>query len=215
MSGTVAVFVDGDNLSAEFAGRIIRAAEKLGSVRLAKVYGNSQTLAAWSEAFSFQRVFSGDGKNAADLHLAIEATEYLVAYKVQTLVLCSSDADFVHLARFARARGIHVVGMGEEKTKHELRKACSDFKMLAFDSPAKSALALSDMDRQVVQIIRASTGSMLVTKVNPEIRNKFGTRISDTEHKNWRTYFSSRPDLYKLDEKGRDARVYLRTHSVS
>ena len=74
MSDLVAVFVDGDNVPSAFAGRIVRVARSLGRLSVAKVYGNKQAIECWRDAFSFQLVYSGDGKNATDVLIAVEAT---------------------------------------------------------------------------------------------------------------------------------------------
>lgn len=163
---------------------------------------------------SFQPVFSGDGKNAADVHLAIEATEYVMSHAVQSVVLCSSDADFVHLARFIRARGIAVVGMGEDKTKPLMRKACTTFQLLGPEPSAAGAhTGLSELDQKVVQsLIRHgdATRSKCLADVNAIMRRDHGTLISQTEYRNWRAYFQTRPDLYDLQPRGPKAHVRLR-----
>lgn len=124
MSGLVAVFVDGDNLPAAFAGRLFQAASAYGTVVLARVYGNEKALGDWGGQSCFEFVYSGSGKNASDIKIAIDVTEYVLTHGVQTVLLGSSDVDFTHLARFVRARHIHVVGMEEDKTRSELRAAC-------------------------------------------------------------------------------------------
>lgn len=211
MSASVAIFVDGDNLSARYAGRILREAADHGPVSVAKAYGNETALGCWRQAQSFQFVYSGSEKNATDVLMAIEVTEHVLSHPVRTVVLCSSDADFSHLARFVRARGIPVIGMGEEKTSLSMRRACSEFRVLT--APADVTVthpAVSELDRKIRSVIAANSNQgrgMRVADLNPEMKRRHGTSISATPDKNWRTYFAKREALYELDPRGPDARV--------
>lgn len=211
MDGPVAVFVDGDNLSSSFAGRIMRSARALGPVVMARVYGAVNALQGWSDSPSFAFRYSGSGKNATDICLAVEATEYVCTHEVKSVVLCSSDADFVHLACCLRARGVHVLGMGEEKTRAEMQAACSEFRFLRSKSPVHPKKThLSEMDQRVVQTVRERGGSMPLCEVNPLMWQKFQTKISATDHKNWRAYFKGRESLFKMNGTGQGARVHLK-----
>ena len=55
---------------------------------------------------------SGSGKNASDIHLAIEAIELLHSSPVDTFVIVSSDTDFVPLVTALRSAGKMVIGAG-------------------------------------------------------------------------------------------------------
>ena len=54
----------------------------------------------------------GAGKNASDIHLAIEAIELLHRSPVDTFVIVSSDTDFVPLVTALRSAGKMVIGAG-------------------------------------------------------------------------------------------------------
>lgn len=211
--GAVAVFVDGDNLPAVFAGRIIRAAQSLGSISVARVYGNESSLVQWADKPSFHFVFSGSGKNASDVLIAIEATEHVLLREVETVLLCSSDADFSHLARFIRARGIHVIGMGEEKTRPAMRWACSEFQVLVAEPPcAQSNPRLSDLDTKVVGLLAgAGRKGLPVTLLGGMMYQRHKTRITTRPEKTWRAYLSKHADLYDLDPRGPEAHVRLKS----
>jgi hypothetical protein len=56
---------------------------------------------------------------------------------------------------------------------------------------------------------------MKITDVNIRMKSDFGILIGAREEKNWRTYFSKRPDLYSLDPKGPDAKVRYRKPAIS
>ena len=224
MLSKVAVFVDGDNLSGCHASTILNIARSQGSVALAKVYGNENALIQWSDRSEFQFVYSGRGKNASDLHLAIDATELTLAQSVDVVVLCTSDADFVHLARRLKERGIVVIGCGETKATSAFRQACSDFRELV--APLKTAPIakkpeqgpeVSDLNGQIRTVIAKHSkdktgifflelGSIMHTEHNVNTNNLSGAT--------WRSYLSKHDALFDLDMPGRNAKVRFKPQGV-
>jgi hypothetical protein len=217
MTDSVAVFVDGDNVPASYAGKIIRWARSMGTVVLARSYGCENALANWQEAVSFQFVYAGTGKNATDVLIAVEATEQVLSNPVQTVMLCSSDADFTHVARFIRSKGVHVIGVGENKSKPELRHACSEFRVLSCEEPAKPTKThLSDLDRKIVEVIaKYGKGSLPVHELNPVMLREHGTKISEQPEKNWRAYLANRSLLYDVDPRGPHATVRFKPTALA
>lgn len=217
MTDLVAVFVDGDNLAASHADRIWGAAQNLGTVAVARVYGTQTALMNWSDAPTFQFVYAGCGKNASDVLMAVEVTEYVLSHPVQAVVLASSDSDFTHIARFVRARGHHVIGMGKEDTGEAMKSACSAFHALCPAIPAAARQThLSKTDRKATGILRegGKTG-IPMAQFGSLMYQRHNTPISATGHKTWRDYLSKRPSLYDLDPRGKDARVRLRPGAAS
>lgn len=216
MSESLAIFVDGDNLPARYADKILRCAASLGQVSVARVYGNEIAIGCWRNAPSFQFIYSGSEKNATDVLMAIEATEYVLSNRVGTVVLGSSDADFSHLARFIRARGVHVIGVGEPKTKATLRKSCSEFRELEDEAPpVKKQTHLTDLDKKVVSLIASSgKNGVTLTQFGTMMYQKHNTSISAKPDKTWRGYLSGKPTLYDLDPRGPNAKVRLKPDAV-
>lgn len=216
MSDLVAVFVDGDNVPSSFAGRILRIARSLGRLSVAKVYGNKQAIECWRDAFSFQLVYSGDGKNATDVLIAVEATDLVLTNPVQSVVMCSSDADFSHLVRYIRSKGINVVGMGEDKTKAQMRHACSEFQILGNEpSETPKSSHPSDLDPNVIAMIRkhqveSNSSTMPISTLGSKMYQVHKVKISDTSHRTWRAYLECRPDVYRLNQIGSKMTVSLR-----
>jgi hypothetical protein len=67
MTPRVAVFVDGDNIVASYAPDILKIAKRLGTVEVARAYGDATRGSGWHEATGYHLVHSGGRKNATDL----------------------------------------------------------------------------------------------------------------------------------------------------
>ena len=66
----VALLIDGDNLPATYAGKLITLACKLGPLEIRRVYADARKRVDWCEAPGFNLIHAGCGKNAADILLA-------------------------------------------------------------------------------------------------------------------------------------------------
>ena len=135
---SVALLVDGDNISSDLAGKILRRTSSLGTLRVKRVYCRAGGLTNWASAPSFRRIFAGDMQNGADMLLSIDAMELALRDRYRTFAIASSDRDFSHIAHTLQEIGCSVIGLGEEKTPREFRKACVDFIEL---SPRQTNLA--------------------------------------------------------------------------
>lgn len=131
MSSQTAVFVDGENIGADHAQRIVAAAQKLGPVCLQRVYGNVALIPGWSDVPGFRLIHSNTGPNSADLLLSIDAIEIALTLAPAHFVIASSDGDFIHLATRLKERGHTVLGVGMAKAPTTFRAACSEFHLLA------------------------------------------------------------------------------------
>lgn len=210
----LAVLVDGENISADAAGWVLKRAAAYGGHLVRRVYGDVSKLAKWQASGDFRLMHAGSGKNAADLLLTVEAMAFALSGQVDGVVLVSSDGDFTHLAIHLREAGHLVVGLGEQKAPATFRKACSSFEI----RPAAAVVTLpatplrSTLDRQICEEIRDSSdkNGVRITDLNVRIRHKYQIAISQCPEKTWRAYLLARPDLFLCDPKGPEARVRLR-----
>jgi hypothetical protein len=130
MTGRVAVFVDGENISADHADTIRVRAERHGQVDVLRVYGNASLLVRWHDAQGYRLLHSGTGKNATDILLVVDAMELALSGGFSTFVIASSDKDFLHLVLRLREKGLTVIGIGGGKASPFLRAGCTEFQQL-------------------------------------------------------------------------------------
>ena len=222
MTLRVAVLVDGDNLSPVHAENIHKIARRFGQIDISRVYLNAQSHSAWHDATAYHLIHSGTGKNATDLLLAIDGIEFALQRDIATIVIASSDGDFVHLHRRLREHGVTTVGAGEAKTPEVVRNACSKFCELEASSGSSRTdevdEPVSEMDRQIRTIIAANSkngAGMRLTILGAKMHRQHGVKISESQDKTWRRYLQSKPELYDLDEAGQNANVRFKPQGFS
>ncbi|SDE47058.1 NYN domain-containing protein [Rhodobacter capsulatus] len=236
---TVAVLVDGDNLSAKYAGQIALWSRDLGTVTVRRVYLDAQKTSDWQGGpKGFRLMHAGTGKNASDLLLALDAMELALREGVNRFVIASSDRDFSHLALRLREYGRQVTGIGETKTPKIFRDACETFLTLsppaqpkeapqpvakpmqkAAPPPAPKAAAapVPELDRKIMGIIAEYQEPGLglgIVRLQELISSIHKVKIGDTPEGTWRAYLTARPTFYDLDPRGPQARVRPRQASA-
>lgn len=213
----VALLVDGDNISAKHAPRILDVARGAGGIQVARSYADCRSSTDWHSVTGFRLIHAGTGKNAADILLCLDAMELALSGQIDRFVLCSSDGDFSHLALRLRERGLAVIGIGEPKAPKGFREACQTFVALG-DPPAasiapKSAQNVSEIDRHVRAVIAAGSkkgAGIAMAALGAEMNKKHGVQTAKLPEKNWRAYLGARPALYDLDPRGPTACVRFR-----
>lgn len=156
----LAVLIDGNNLSALAVERLLREAEKLGILRLKRVYRN------WSHAGDdWMAMIAREGiraarckpctgrKNGSDIAMTVEAMKML-GRGIRDFCLFSSDSDFTPLALELRKGGARVYGFGEDKTPLALKEACNRFIVL----PPDPRRVQADARRALLKLMRELAG---------------------------------------------------------
>lgn len=206
MSGSdaarVALLVDGENVSSGYAGKLLTEAAKHGHITVKRVYGNAGRVPGWDAAPGIRLVHAGQGKNATDLLLAIEAMQIFHDAQADVFVIASSDGDFSHLATHLRERGVTVIGAGEGKAPETFRKSCSYWVRIE----AKPI----EIDKAIERVFRINPGGLSIGQVNPEIRKRHAITLADVAEKSWRNYFEARAKLYVITGQGPQTRISLR-----
>jgi uncharacterized protein (TIGR00288 family) len=130
----VAVLVDCDNTSPAILSFASLVVAKLGRVVVRRGYGNHTTLSNRWQSALVEHAFTpclqfqyANGKNTADIALALDAQELLFDARAETFCLVTSDSDFSYLCRKLRERGATVCIVGEAKTPMALRNATDQF----------------------------------------------------------------------------------------
>lgn len=216
----IAVLVDGDNVPGTHAPEIQRIAQAQGTPQVMRVYLDAQRPTAWHDAPGFRLIHAGQGKNASDLLMAIDAMELALSGRADRFVIVSSDGDFTHLAQRLREFGLAVIGLGDHKAPRQLRAACTRFTQLALPEkvpsvpPTPSAKpSATELDRQIRQVITAhgQKGKELrMALLSPLMHRTHNFRISTQPERTWRAYLLARPHLFDLGPRGPDTMVRLR-----
>lgn len=138
MEKQVAVLIDGDNISSKYAEYIIQEASQYGNIKICRLYGsiNSPNVKSWYKKMPGQGIMPvlqinyANGKSIADQALTIDAMDIIYRESVDVFCIVSSDSDFTKLVYRLKETGNLVIGIGEQKTKESLAKACDEFKIL-------------------------------------------------------------------------------------
>src|SRR6187402_1501268 len=142
--GTLAVFIDFENLALGFQNRrdrfdIVKVVERLvekGKIVVKKAYADWSRFAQYTaplheaaiELIEIPRR-GQTGKNSADIRLCVDAMD--LAYSkdhIDTFVIVSGDSDFSPLVSKLKENGKHVIGLGmQESTSELLPDNCDEF----------------------------------------------------------------------------------------
>ena len=216
MTSNGAIFVDGDNVPSKNASQIKALGTSKGQILTAKTYGNEKALSNWAACPDFHFIYSGTGKNASDLLLAIDATELTLRQSINTVIIATSDSDFVHLARRLRERGITVLGCGHANANAALRSAYSKFHVLSTENPSPASTnavpqtKACNLDQQIKKIIAEHStqgDGMRIVDLAAAMFRLNGTKISELPERTWRKYLSERPTMFALDPRGPESKV--------
>jgi hypothetical protein len=131
----LAVLIDADNTSPQWAEAIFEEIASLGEASVRRIYGDfsSNYLKGWADKLAtlalvpHQQFANTTGKNSSDIALVIDAMDILHSGRFDGFVLISSDSDFTRLASRIREQGVDVYGIGQQKTPAAFRNACKRF----------------------------------------------------------------------------------------
>lgn len=203
----VALFVDGDNLPPSLSGPILEAAARLGPVDVRRVYAAEAGFRAWQDAAGYRPIQVGGAKNGTDLLLSIEAVELACTGGFGAFALASDDRDFSHLAHWLRERGVHVLGLGTERSPTGWRAACSGFEIVGPAAAAEPKTSRGTIDQRVSEVLsRAGAAGMLLTDFGQEMKRLNLTK-ADLPEGSWRGYFVMRNGLFALEGEASQTRV--------
>jgi NYN domain len=204
LATATALLIDGDNLSPALAGTILRACGPVPAIR--RVYADLTTRCGWAAVPGLRAVHAGQGKNAADLLLTIEAMELALNGTAGGFAIASSDGDFAHLAHRLRERGHPVTGIGEGKAPDRFRAACTRFVDLG-PAPAPQAPPPSPAETLIIEVLQAQ-GTMALARLGSVAGKDGGLKAKGIP--NLRRWLTDRPALFALAPKGTDTMVSLR-----
>lgn len=135
---SIAILIDGENISPKYVEAIIDEALNYGRLNHKRVYGDwsKSIMSNWKKqcleyGLSQVQQFSYTAKkNVSDFSLVIDAMDIMYSSKVDAFVIVSSDSDFTRLVTRIKENNILVYGMGESKTPLALVNSCENFTYL-------------------------------------------------------------------------------------
>ena len=134
-SDTLALLIDGDNVSPRIISGLLAEIANYGTASVKRIYGDwtKPNLKGWKECLlehsiqPIQQFAYSKGKNATDGAMIIDAMDLLYTGRFSGFCIVSSDSDFARLASRIREQGITVYGFGERKTLRPFITACDKF----------------------------------------------------------------------------------------
>ncbi|MBR3212721.1 MAG: NYN domain-containing protein [Firmicutes bacterium] len=132
----IALLIDAENISAQYADYIMEEAANYGICSYKRIYGSWDRIVRtkWEGEINknslkaMMQINNTKYKNATDSALIIDAMDILYNGKVDGFCIVSSDSDFTSLARRLAESGMIVIGMGEsDKATAALENAYDKF----------------------------------------------------------------------------------------
>ncbi|MGI6176980.1 MAG: NYN domain-containing protein [Eubacterium sp.] len=132
----VALLIDAENVSAQYADRILEEVSNYGICSYKRIYGAWDRIVQtkWESQINKNSLkpmmlFNNiKGKTATDAALIIDAMDILYKGSIDVFCIVSSDSDFTALARRLMEEGVEVIGMGESsKATEALENACNKY----------------------------------------------------------------------------------------
>jgi hypothetical protein len=145
----VAVLIDAENVSGDFAASVLREAGAYGTTVTRRAYADfvKGRCASWLETAARYAVDTiqvsspSQTKNFSDMRMAIDAVELMFGNKADVFYLVSSDSDFAPLAIHLRGAGKVVVGIGGQQASALFRQSCDAFHIVGQPSVVPTPVA--------------------------------------------------------------------------
>jgi len=143
----IAVLIDAENISANYAEPLFEEIAKRGEISFCRAFGDfdDERMRAWeTQAKDFGvSVFQQDPvsgfKNSSDIALVIGAMDLLHWKRAERFYIVSKDGDFTPLANRIKSAGLDVIGVGTKGASQAFKNACNDFVTLSLDAGTHDA----------------------------------------------------------------------------
>lgn len=194
-----AVLIDADNVAAKYTKYIFDEVSNYGVVTYKRVYGDwtKANLLSWKSMAlenaitPIQQYSYTMGKNATDSAMIIDAMDILYSHNVDGFCIVSSDSDFTRLAIRLRESGMHVIGMGEQKTPKPFSTACNVFKYLEIladeelqSSGEREKIELKSIEDAIIRIVAENANDQDEINIG-ELGSRLQNRYPDFDVRNY------------------------------
>lgn len=143
------LLIDGENIAAKYADRIVTTSKQLGTIVDVRLYGHfSKQMQGWVAAAKRHKMTQvnvvQDGDNSADFKLAIEATDILHHRQLDGFCIASSDTGFAVLVEKIQSVGLSAYGFAEwDRTTEPYTEAFDQYFELNRQAVKKTGLTSS------------------------------------------------------------------------
>lgn len=219
----VALFIDAENVGAEYADKVISVARGYGELIIKRIYGGSKTrpIAEWREKSGEYAILSEiryvytAKKNASDISLAVDVMNTLHERNIDVFCIASSDSDFTALAHELRERGKKVIGMGMTTANPTYKSALSE-PYIELDNSVKEISV--DKTEKVIETIEKKQSidkviNIIINTIDALIADKgkalmatLGNRLRNSKEFDFSAFYEKNKDgnltdfLLKFDE---------------
>ena len=129
------VLIDGENIAAKKAPKIMQIVNDYGVLDVGKVYGiqkdeRTKNWMAKSKSFGIEdiRLYGGPQKNKVDKKIKRDARRLINQHKnVDIICLATNDGGYTDIIAELREAGKKVIVIGEKQASVKLRTSCNTF----------------------------------------------------------------------------------------
>lgn len=214
----IALLIDAENISSDYAQLIIDEANKYGKISHRRIYGDWTTskLNKWKiKCIEFgitpiQQFTYVSKKNSSDFTLIIDAMDILYKGKVDCFCIVTSDSDFTRLVTRLKEDSMYVFGMGESKTPASLVSVCEHFAYLDKMSEQIQKEEIKNNNEEKKQKIKHPKKNESESSITPIhiLVSSLKTIIIDNEIEDGWAYWSKVADLIQKKYPGFHPRNY-------
>ncbi len=218
----IALLIDAENISSDYAQLIIDEANKYGKITYRRIYGDwtTTTLSKWKTKCieygitPIQQYTYVSKKNSSDFTLIIDAMDILYKSKVDAFCIVTSDSDFTKLVTRLKEDNMYVFGMGESKTPTSLVSACEHFAYLDKMSEQLKKQEENVEIKEEKQVKNKKKEVISSITPIPILISSLKTIIIDNEIEQGWAYWSQVADLFQKKFPGFHPRNYNRTGNI-
>ncbi|CAE7527806.1 unnamed protein product [Symbiodinium microadriaticum] len=176
--GSLAVLIDGDNVSPTSLQSVLQAVRSVGKIKYSRIYVNQHKALLWKDQLSEQGIEtivvpqpSSGLKDPADIMLAVDAVEECLKGTAFGIAVASEDVDFAIVLRKVRQLGRRSFAVTPARSPsrcQELLRSAADELLLFGERPSISKVAehldTSRLDSNVELAEQADLGDQPLTE---------------------------------------------------
>ena len=134
LHGDIALFIDGENISSNYAEKILEITNNIGTIAVAKVYGlqKDESTKKWTEKASDNeikdiRLCGKPEKNKVDKKIIKDMKKVILDHSwINTICIVSCDGGYAEVLKELRDLGLTIVAIAKKNLSHELKEVCDE-----------------------------------------------------------------------------------------